>query len=224
MHSVPIRTASPERAVPAGRIGYDLDAEILLLHTIQTGVAFTQLLTTGVLRAEPEHVASEWPEAYHWMYRMMAERLPTFGNTALWLWARIRRHDLVSNCRRARGAEEPHVLLTCRIPRERVLLTQYDEWHAALNSTLAIPPRPAESEEEYNARFDELADDFTARLEAAGARNQPLHRWPDDLRAEAEESWESILDPSNFNKHAYWQGTVHEIRADDVVDAVRILH
>lgn len=223
MHSsFPIRSDPPDFAVPAGRIGYDLEAEILLLHTIQTGDAFTQLLATGVLRAEPEHAAAEWPEAYQWMNRMMDERLPTSGRTALWLWARIRRHDLVGNCRRAHRTGEPHVLLTCRIPRERVLLSQFDEWHAALNFTLAIPPRQAEPDEEFNARYDEIATSFTARLEAAGVRNAPLRRWPIDLRAEAERSWESILVPTNFDRRAYWQGTVHEIYADDVVEAVRI--
>lgn len=50
---------------------------------------------------------------------MMQERLPTNGDAALWLWARIRRDDLVLQCRRARG----QVLLTYRIPRERVLLS-----------------------------------------------------------------------------------------------------
>lgn len=36
MSSFPIRSAAPEKAVPPGRIGYDLDADVLLLHTIQT--------------------------------------------------------------------------------------------------------------------------------------------------------------------------------------------
>ena len=209
--------------MPPGRIGYDLNADILLLHTIQTSTAVNQLLNTGELRAGPEHAASEWPEAYDWMYRMMAKRLPTFGTTALWLWARIRRYDLVNNCRRARNAEEPQALLTCRIPRERVLLPQFDEWHAALNSTLAIRRRRGETDEEFDTRFDEIADRFTTRLDAASARNAPISHWPDEIRAEVERSWESIFVPANFDKRAYWQATVHEIRIEDVLDAVWIL-
>ncbi|WP_416779510.1 DUF3841 domain-containing protein [Microbacterium lacticum] len=130
MHSFQTRTAQPDRAVPPGRIGYDLDADVLLLHTIQTSAAVDELRKNGVLRPRPEHTASEWPEAYAWMVRMMGERLPTSGSTAVWLWARIRRYDLISNCRRAVvPGQEPQVLLTCRIPRERVLLSQFDEWH-----------------------------------------------------------------------------------------------
>lgn len=223
MQPFPIRSAAPEQAVPSGPIGYDLDAHTLLLHTIQTGAAFAQLLSAGVLRASPEHAASEWPEAYEWMNRMMAQRLPTSGNAALWLWARIRRYDLVSNCRRARDANQPQVLLTCRIPRVRVLLSQFDEWHAALNSTLAIPRWPGEAEEEFDTRYDEIVDRFTTRLDAVSARNPPISHWPDEIRAEVERSWESIFVPANFDRRAYWQATVHEIRTEDVLDAVWIL-
>lgn len=152
--SFPIRSADPEFAVPPGRIGYDLDADALLLHTIQTSAAVDELRRNGVLRPEPEYTASEWPEAYAWMMRMMRERLPTSGSTAVWLWARIRGDDLIGNCRRARAScQEDQVLLTCRIPRERALLSRFDEWHCALNSFLAVPPRPVESENDYDARY-----------------------------------------------------------------------
>lgn len=125
LSSFPIRSARAEQAVPPGRIGYHLHADVLLLHTIQTSAAVDELRTKGALRPDPEHTASEWPEAYTWMNLMMGERLPTSGSTTVWLWARIRRYDLVSNCRRPRARDyEPQELLTCRIPRERVLLSQ----------------------------------------------------------------------------------------------------
>jgi hypothetical protein len=135
MSSFPIRSAAPEKAVPPGRIGYDLDADVLLLHTIQTTTAFEELLTTGILRPDTALVDSSWPDAYGWMCLTMAARLPTSGEAALWLWARIRRVDLVGNCRRARG----EVLLTCRIPRKRVLLSHFDEWRAVLNANVPHP-------------------------------------------------------------------------------------
>lgn len=164
MTSFPIRSAVPDKVVPPGRIGYDLDADVLLLHTIQTTTAVEELLTTGILRPDPELVDSSWPDAYTWMRRMMGERLPTSGNAALWLWARIRRVDLVGNCRCARG----EVLLTCRIPRKRVLLSHFDEWHSVLNADVAIPKLPGESEDEFDARWDQVYDDFHARINAAG--------------------------------------------------------
>lgn len=133
--SFAIRSAVPEKAVLPGRIGYDLDADVLLLHTIQTAAALEELLTKGILWPDPALAESSWPDAYEWMCLMMAPRLPTSGEAALWLWARIGRVDLVGSCRRARG----EVLLTCRVPRKRVLLSHFDEWHAVLNANVPHP-------------------------------------------------------------------------------------
>ncbi|MGF6822220.1 hypothetical protein M2317_001124 [Microbacterium sp. ZKA21] len=196
MPPFPIRTAAPALAVPPGRLGYDLDAETMLLHSIQSAEAFDVLLETGVLRADPTLADSPWPEAYEWMNRMMAERLPTSGDAALWLWVRIRRRHLVALCRRARG----EVLLTCRIPRGRVLVSHFGEWHVALNSGLSVPQHPGESEDEYDKRNDREFDDFADRVDAAGARNSPLGDWPFELRTELERSWECILDRTLFPK------------------------
>lgn len=218
MASFPIGSAPPEKAVPAGTIGYDLDADTLLLHTFQTNAAFEELLKVGVLRQKPELADPWYPDAYDWMNRMMAARLPTSGNTALWSWAKIRRRDLVTHCRYGRG----EVLLTCRIPRERVLLLHDSEWYSALNSTIAIPQLPGETEEDFDARWHRTYDDFNNRLRAAGADRSPVRQWPQDLRDEVEQSWECIFDRSYFGPKDYWEATVHEIYAGDVVEAVRI--
>ncbi|HWV48657.1 MAG TPA: DUF3841 domain-containing protein [Microbacterium sp.] len=195
MPPFPIRTAAPDAAVPPGRLGYDLDAETLLLHSIQTSEAVDSLLTSGVLRADPTAVAeSPWPDAYAWMNRMMAERLPTSGE----------------------------VLLTCRIPRERVLASHFVEWHAALNSWRSVPQHPGEPEGDYDKRNDLEFDDFVARVDAAGVRNAPLETWPSELRTEVERSWECIFDRTLFPKTDQWQATVYELREEDVVEAVRI--
>ncbi len=218
MASFLIRSAPPDKAVPPGRIGYDLDADVLLLHTIQTKKAFEELLTTGILRPNPELIDPWFLDAYGWMNRMMAARLPTSGNAGLWLWARIRRLDLVSDCRRGRG----QVLLTCRIPRQRVLLSHYSEWHSALSSSIAMPKLPGESEEAFDARWNHTYDDFKERLQTTGAAGSSVRQWPEELREEVERSWECIFDRTNFNPRDYWQATVHEIHVADVVEAVRI--
>lgn len=218
MHPFPTRSAPPERALPAGRIGYDLDADVLRLHTIQTVQAFEQLQQTGALRADPARVCTEWPEAYGWMSRMMQERLPTTGDTALWLWARIRRDDLVRMCRRERG----QVLLECRVPRARVLLSHFDEWHSALNVWPAVPRIPGEPDADYDRRYDQVVDDFRARLDAAGADRGQISSWSADLRADVEQSWECMFDRSWYGRFDCWQATVHELLASDVVEAVLI--
>ncbi|WP_433461752.1 DUF3841 domain-containing protein [Spirillospora sp. CA-128828] len=219
MHPFPIRDAEPGQALPTGRMGYDLDAERLLLHTIQSVEAFEALLTTGTLTPDPDLAVAEFAEAYDWLYRMMAARLPTSGQGALWLWARTRRDHLVGNCRRSRG----QVLLICRVPRERVLLSHFDEWHVVLNRGLGMPRLPGESEDDAFARWEEAYDEFDARLRAAGMRDAPIRDWPPGLRDEIETSWESILDRGNYGPFECWQGTVHALNADEVVEAVRII-
>ncbi len=219
MPPFPIRSAAPETAVPPGRLAHDLHADVLLLHTIQTRAAFEELLTTEVLLPDSALADPFLSEAYGWMGRMMAAQLPTSGDAALWLWAKIRRVDLVADCRRARG----QVLLTCRIPRERVLLSHFDEWHSVLNSTLAIPKWPGEPEDEFDKRWDQIYDGFHARLKAAGVVNTPISHWPAALVEEAEQSWGCIFDSTNFGTRDYWQATVHRLHAADVIDAVRII-
>ncbi|MEV4000913.1 DUF3841 domain-containing protein [Actinomadura sp. NPDC049753] len=215
----PVRRAEPAHAVPAGRMGYDLGAERLLLHTVQSAEAFESLLTTGTLRPDPELAEEAFTDAYEWIHRMMAARLPTRGEGALWFWARTRRKHLVDTCRRSRG----RVLLTCRVPRERVLLSHFDEWHLVLNKGLGMPRLPGESEDDAFARWEEEHDDFDARLRAAGMRDAPVRDWPADLRTEIEKSWESIFDRGNYGPFECWQGTTHALNNDEVLEAVRII-
>ena len=124
--AIPIRSARPAEAVPPGRMRHDISEDRILLHTIQTAEAFGALLSNGMLRPDP--ALAEPPlhaDGYDWMFRQMAARLPTFGDGAIWLWARIRRQELVELCRLAPG----QILLTCRVPREWVLLSHFGDWH-----------------------------------------------------------------------------------------------
>ena len=212
--------AAPERAVPPGRVGYDLDAGRLLLHTVQTAEAVDVLMRTGTLRPDPALEDADFADAYDWMCRQMRERLPTSGGGALWLWARTRRGHLVSCCQHARGK----VLLTCRVPRDRVLLSHFNDWHSVLNRSLGWGSRlPGESEDDAFARWEEASDELDARLEGAGVhRYAPVRDWPTDLRAEVERSWECIFDRDNYGRYDVWQATVHVLYAEDVVEAVRI--
>ena len=77
--------------MPAGRVGYDLTASRLLLHTFQTEDAFEELLSTGQLLPDPDLAEPLFADAYAWMFREMDRRLPTSGDGALWFWARTTR-------------------------------------------------------------------------------------------------------------------------------------
>src|SRR5690606_2995627 len=75
----------------------------------------------------------EFAESYEWMHGQMNARLPTTGEGIVWLWARISRRHLSESCRLGRD----DVLLTVEIPRARVLLSDFEEWHTVLNKSLA---------------------------------------------------------------------------------------
>lgn len=88
---------------------------------------------------------------------------------------------------------------------------------------MTIPKLPGESEDEFDVRWDQVFDDFHARLKAAGVGNTPVRLWPAAFRAEAEQAWECIFDRTNFSRRDYWQATLHELHAGEVVEAVRIV-
>jgi hypothetical protein len=216
----PIRSARPAVAIPPGRMRHDISEDRILLHTIQTAEAFEALLTNEVLNPNPS--MAEPPlhaDGYNWMYRQMDARLPTTGDGAIWLWARIRRQTLMELCGLAPG----QVLLACRVPRERVLLSHFGDWHAVLNRRPLIIEHPDESDEAYGARLDRIFEDVDSRVRAAGVSlNAGYRHWPADVRTELEDSWAFILDPANYGRYESWQATVHALRSDDVVQAVRI--
>jgi hypothetical protein len=199
-------------------MGYNISADHLLLHTIQTEEAFEELLSTGVLVPDRSRSEPLYAEAYDWMFRQMAARLASVGEGAIWFWAQTRRQELVDSCRRAAG----DVLLTCRVPRERVLLSHFVDWHAVLNRYPIVPVLPGESDDAYDARLDRVFDDFHAKMRSAGLRDAGLEFWPDDLRNELEQSWEFALDPVNYGRFEAWQGTMHVLGKEDLVEAVRI--
>ena len=214
-----VRSAVADNAVPAGRISYNINGDVLLLHTVQTVTALEEILRSGRLVPDPQLADPAYSAAYDWMLRKMTLRLPTIGAGAVWLWARTRRRDLVDQCRAARG----DVLITCRIHRSRVLLSHFGDWHAALNACYHLPASADESDDAYSLRWDAAYDQLQGRLEAVKAPRDQISLWPGDLRAEVEGTWEGILDSSAYGRAETWQATAHAIYADDVIEAVRLI-
>jgi hypothetical protein len=219
VRTFPVRTAHFDVAVPSGRIGYSLTADRLLLHTIQTAGALEELRSTGKLAPDASFAEPHFEDAYEWMLRQMAARLPTIGDGALWFWARIPRRDLVDLCKASPGS----VLLTCKVPRERVLVSHYGDWHAALNGSPHVPDLPGESDDDYVARLERAFEEFEVRQKAAGVPRQPIRNWPADLRADLERTWEHILDPSTFGRSDTLQATMHVLHNEDVLEVVRLM-
>jgi hypothetical protein len=90
---------------------------------------FDELLSTGTFASDPSRVEPLHVGAYGWLCGQMDAQLPTTGNGATWFWAQIWRQELADLCADSPG----EILLKCRVPRERVLLSHLGDWHAALN-------------------------------------------------------------------------------------------
>lgn len=199
----------------------DSSAPVVRMWTVQTAEAYGCLVGTGILRPDPALADPDFAHAYRWMQEQADRRLPTTGSGMLWLWARIRPYDLAAQMRRSRG----EVLLEVEMPRERVLMSDFGTWHQVLNTSLVVDAKPGEDVDVWFARADRIEEDFEARLRAAGLQSggmRDVTGWPPDLRAEIERSWESILDPSQWDATSAVQAVVHEIASADVVRVTRL--
>ncbi|WP_408897732.1 DUF3841 domain-containing protein [Nocardioides sp. R1-1] len=206
---------------PVGRrrLG-DLSADPLILRTFQSAAAYRVLAETGVLEGDPTLADADLGDAYSWMKAQADRRLATDGPGLLWLWPTPTRRSLIDQAKHARG----DFLLTVRMPREHVLLSEFSDWHIALNSGFHVPPEPGESDDEWWSRAEPILDDWDDRLRAAGVDRDASGRdhWPPNLRDEAEASWEAILDPATWRPRAHVQAVAQCVHAEQVVAAVRI--
>jgi hypothetical protein len=216
-------------AVPRRAVRYDVRAEVLLLHSMLSPAAYEVLATEGVLRADPALVDNAFRDAYHWLMGQARRRVTgARGVCPIWFWARIRRRDLLLDIRHAARHEPGSVLITCRIPGARCLLSAYDDWHSVLDPGPLVPLPPGVTPDDgsawaaWTARHDAAWEDLDRRLaEASLPRTAPFGSWPADVRADLERGWEHIFDLDGYSDGEYWQATVEEVHASDVVTAAR---
>lgn len=115
----------------------------------------------------------------------------------------------------ARCRERPQVLLTCRVPRERVLLSEFVAWHDVLLECLAVDDLPPEAQgEAFDAFLDERDLDGLGQL--------PLAQWPPALGDRVLRSWQRLFDRRVYPRGSAWQGCVEHLETGDVLDAVGI--
>lgn len=105
-----------------------------VFHTVQPPDFWAECRTKGVICPDPTKLEyGQYPEflfAYDWMRNRMRERIPNFtGHYPV--WAYVEKPDLRRSGFGKKGQRE--VLLTLDVPDERVVLTDMDDWHYALN-------------------------------------------------------------------------------------------
>lgn len=192
-----------------------------MVNSFQSREAYECLRREGVLVGDSSYddFADELTisEAYRWLRRRMTDRLGVEVEGMVWAWVAARRRDLGTFARLGRGG----VLITARVPRARLVLSQYDAWHDVLNRSLHLAPLRDEGLESWERRFDVAWNDWADRVEPY--RGMPIEAWPTDLRRELEGSWDDVIEPiRTTDQNMLVQATISELRAHDVVRAVRI--
>lgn len=160
------------------------------LWTVQHIGAWEAARNRGYLTGSEEHAyqfdeddGRMWSRAYEWLREQMRLRLPGYSGE-LPIWAFDEKPDLRCQWRHDRE----HVLLKIDVPRQRLVLTDYDKWHGVLNgwyleaahelSETGEDDRPERTPDEIRASWVEV---FNIGRETALER----HWWGDRSTVQA---------------------------------------
>ena len=183
------------------------------LWTIQPKEVYEELLKNGIFRCNKNKIKDLdfWGPKYEWMAKKMKEKIgppPEGVIFPIWFWYKRDGQNKKPDLRKRRefgpkGAEM--CLLEVGIPDEKVLLSDFMNWHFVLNGSHTYST--AKTEE----AFDEL-DSWLQSLPAEAAQR------------EIEKSWDSIFDiepfKNEFCEQGYWvQGTAWELKKEYVKTA-----
>jgi hypothetical protein len=116
--------------------------------------------------------ASYMSTAWVSVIRSSSENITSERCLTLWLWAKTNSRNLIGNAKLARG----EVLLTVRVPRVRVVLSHFDDWHTVLDRSLEVPLLPGETYEQWSPRVDAIRDAWDEREEPY--RDLPIEPGP----------------------------------------------
>lgn len=210
----------------------DPNAEQYVLWTVQNEQVYQDVLDNGVYHVSPSRII--FPEnddsyivcnrAYRWLSEQMRSRVAeTNANVQYPIWAWFKHqgkaHGKPDMRESGHGEKGEHVVrLRLEIPKDRVLLSDYDDWHFALNYW-------------YLGINEADSDAFDEELKRHGISFQELQTLATkdddgmaDIKERIENSWEKMFDVTrpvvdgwNFD----WamrsiQATFWELRLSDI--------
>lgn len=191
----------------------------MILWTIQSAAAWQRAQACGVLRADAAYVDGDFRSAYEWLVAQMDCCIgprPAGVTFPVWAWYQWegsqKRPDLRSSGYLPRG--ERGVRVEFAIGNDRVLLSDFDLWHYALNYWYLPANEP-----------DDQA--FAAELAAQGlpTHSRELMRYP-IAHQRIVGSWQRMVDPDWIDAYSIpqattdrsIQATLWELPLDDVRD------
>lgn len=170
--------------------------------TLQPLTVYEQLKENKTLIARPElGSGDDLAEAYAWMRRQMAARVPRYQGGPVW-WAYSLKPDLRRE--RHRMMPEPFVCLELELAEEEILISDFGVWDAVLNDWFYS--QSADETEAWDQRWEQCK---LRKDEPALAA----------LRTEKEASWESLFPSASIvtsSKEDDWQVTFEHLRLVDV--------
>jgi len=185
------------------------------LWTIQTKETWARAEESGVLECTDidadKAIDSGFILAYDWMVRQLEQRVKNYpcNKYPIWAW-----HHPKPNLRRSghlpRGT--PGVRVEFIVSSDRVLLSDFEAWHAVLNCW-------------YLSFSKEESDNWDNRCEKAGIKIG-WEKWPppSPFKEEIMRSWERIFDLELLKKYSEWMGgetiqaCIEKIYIDEVVN------
>lgn len=210
----------------------DPDAERYVLWTVQNEQVYQDVLDNGVYRVSPSRII--FPEddssyavcnhAYRWLSEQMRSRVAeTDANIRYPIWAWFKhqgkKHGKPDMRESGHGEKGERVVrLRLEIPKGRVLLSDYDDWHFALNYW-------------YLGNDEADSDAFDDELQRRGIKFPELQALATsddesvaDIRKRIEDSWERMFDvtrPAVNGWNFDWdmrsiQATFWELRMSDI--------
>ena len=180
----------------------------MLLWTAQTIEAYNTLIHSGAYRCDESKIIDFewWKPAYDWIAQMMKEQIgdpPKGVKYPVWLWYRWKGKNKKPDLRAHRSFGEKGtklMLIEVEIPDNKVVLSDFDNWHSVLNGTYSYTQTTNEKE------FDEVYE---------WLQSLPEEQHTQEIR----HSWESIFDISiwdtDFSRNGVWvQATVWELKKE----------
>jgi hypothetical protein len=167
---------------------------VIRVWTIQRAAVWEFLQKRGILRGDGRRVFHHFRPAYRWLMAQMRQRLPEYhGGVPIWLWYSPR-PDL------RRGAHLPPgergVRIELELPRDRVLLLDFETWHCVLNRW-------------HLSRSWRESREWDRKTKAFDPFRAPL---PATLETELQLSWERVFDLDLLRSARMW-GPVDRIQA-----------
>ena len=191
------------------------------LWTIQSPDVWNALQEQKTLLVDPNHPTfvshiDGFPDAYDWMREQMTQRISDYSGHYPW-WAYEHFLDLRFYRWHTHPSGQRLVRLELVIPREKVLLSAYGDWHCVLNRAYLPASILEEDYDREMAAWEEAAK--RSGIEVSYGRPKVVVPYPEPWEMQMQTSWEHVFDVEARRPTQTIQATFEELKLAEVVKA-----